>query len=119
MAEGLAREVLPADFQIQSAGSFPSSVHPTAIEVMKEVGIDISSQHSKGAHSIDPDSVDLIITLCAEEVCPTSLSQGKQKLHWPMPDPVSASTYDDPLSGWRRVRDEIRKKLEELNKSLE
>ena len=70
MAEGLARELLGADVRVMSAGSKPTTPNPLAIEVMAEAGIDISGQHSKSVDSIDPESVDTVVTLCAEEVCP-------------------------------------------------
>ncbi|WP_394366778.1 arsenate reductase ArsC [Mesoterricola silvestris] len=90
MAEGLARQLFPG-WRIQSAGSRPSQVNPYAIEVLAEQGIDATSRTSKSVQDIDPASVDLVITLCAEEVCPLFL--GKiEKLHWPIPDPAS----DDP-----------------------
>src|SRR5688572_20610946 len=70
MAEGLARSMLGAGVQVQSAGSKPSRVNPYAVEVMREIGIDIEGHFSKSVDDIDPASVDTVITLCAEEVCP-------------------------------------------------
>ena len=58
---------------VASAGSMPSRVNPYAIEVMKEIGIDLGSHHSKSVDDVDPASVDTVITLCAEEVCPVFL----------------------------------------------
>ena len=90
MGEGLARKMFPG-FRIRSAGSRPSQVDPYAIEVLAEVGIDATTHRSKHVQEIDPASMDLVITLCAEEVCP--LFQGHaERLHWPIPDPAS----DDP-----------------------
>lgn len=113
MAEGLARQMLP-DLRIQSAGSRPSRVNPYAIEVLAEQGIDIFTQTSKSVQDIDPATVDLVITLCAEEVCPLFLGQA-ERLHWPIPDPAS----DDPSlmpeqlrERFRAGRDEIRRRLE-------
>lgn len=115
MAEGLARKIFP-DFRIQSAGSRPSRVNPHAIEVLAEAGIDIAAQTSKSVETIDPASVDLVITLCAEEVCPLFLGKA-ERLHWPIPDPASddpALTPDDLRRRFRAGRDEIRRRLETL-----
>ncbi|MEX0707207.1 MAG: arsenate reductase ArsC [Woeseia sp.] len=117
MAEGLAREMLPNDVTVLSAGSQPASVNPHAIEAMAEIGIDISSHRSKSVDDIDTGKIDLVVTLCAEEVCPV-LPGRVRRLHWPIPDPAS----DDPSldSGKMRARfaearDTIRRKLESLD----
>jgi arsenate reductase len=119
MAEGLARMMFGDRVQVQSAGSQPSRVNPYAIEVMKEIGADLSSQTSKSVDTIDPASVDVVITLCAEEVCPVFLGKAR-RLHWPIPDPAS----DDPtltrerlLDRFRTARDTIRDQLEAFGAS--
>ena len=86
MAEGLARDVFGDAVRVQSAGSEPSRVHPFAIDVMAELDIDLRAHSSKSVETIDPESVDLVITLCAEEVCPMFLASA-QRLHWPLQDP--------------------------------
>ena len=83
MAEGLAREIFGDRVPVQSAGSEPSFVNPYALEVMREVDIDLGTHHSKSVQTIDPASVDTVITLCAEEVCPVFLGKAK-RLHWPI-----------------------------------
>jgi len=88
MAEGLARAVFGDRAIVSSAGSAPSQVNPVAVEVMTEGGIDISSQQSTSVSEIDTSSVDLVITLCAEEVCPI-LPGNVKRLHWPIADPAS------------------------------
>jgi arsenate reductase len=88
MAEALARSLLGGEAVVASAGSRPSRVNPYAIEVMNEVGIDIGSNRSKSVDEIDPANVDIVITLCAEEVCPVFLGTAK-RIHWPIPDPAS------------------------------
>jgi len=114
MAEGLARAFLGKGTSVQSAGSHPTQVNPLAIQVMAEIGIDISSQRSKSVDEIDPDSFDFVITLCAEEVCPSSF-ENKKKLHWGLSDPaVVQGTPELKLKAFRLVRDQIRKKLEDL-----
>lgn len=119
MAEGLARHIFGAKARVQSAGSKPSRVNPYAIEVMKELGIDLASHTSKSVEKIDPATVDTVITLCAEEVCPVFLAQVR-RLHWPIPDPASddpSLTPDELRSRFRTARDEIRRRLEELFRS--
>jgi arsenate reductase (thioredoxin) len=86
MAEGLARRQFGTDVEVLSAGSRPSRVNPYAIEAMSEIGIDIRGHHSKSVDDVDTGSVDLVITLCAEEACPI-LPGRVQRLHWPSPDP--------------------------------
>lgn len=116
IAEGLARNIFGSRVRIQSAGSRPSRVNPYAIEVMQEVGIDLGSHHSKSVDTIDPASVDLVITLCAEEVCPVFLGHVR-RLHWPIADPASddpALTPDDLRARFRAARDHIRARLEAL-----
>jgi len=89
-------------------------MNPYAIEVIEEAGIDPTAQHSKSVDSIDPDSVDLVVTLCAEEVCPLFLANAKH-LHWPIPDPASPDLSiprPSMLERFRAARDTIREKLE-------
>ena len=116
MAEGFARRVAPEDVRIHSAGTEPKTVHPLAIQVMKEVGIDISNQQSKGLEAIPLDKIDLAVTLCGEaaESCPT-LSTKTERLRWPLPDPAQANGNEEVvLKTFREVRDEVRRKVEKL-----
>lgn len=113
MAEGLARQIFGDRAVVQSAGSQPSRVNPYAIEVVREVGIDLSRHASKSVDSIDPASIDTVITLCAEEVCPVFLGQARRH-HWPIPDPASpdpAIPRDEMLRRFRTARDTLRGKL--------
>jgi len=117
MAEGLAKHLFGEKHTIQSAGSNPSRVHPDAIHVMQEIGIDISQQTSKSVRSIDLSKIDLVITLCADEVCPIVPSKAK-KLHWPLPDPIGySSTDEEQLENFRKVRDLLWKKLNQQKKT--
>jgi arsenate reductase len=114
MAEGLGREILGDRASVQSAGSEPSVVNPYAVEVMNEIGIDLRTHHSKSVETIDPATVDTVITLCAEEVCPVFLG-GARRLHWPIPDPASKDATiprEEMLARFRRARDEIRRRIE-------
>ncbi|MCU0655943.1 MAG: VOC family protein [Polyangiaceae bacterium] len=121
MAEGLARQLLGDRVAVQSAGSEPSVVHPLAIEVMGELGIDLASHRSKSVQSIDPTPVDLVVTLCAEEVCPAFLGAAR-RLHWPIPDPASKDPslpQDELRTRFRTARDQILARLEILQALLE
>src|SRR5437660_1784371 len=91
MAEGLARALFGDAARVQSAGSRPSRVNPYAVAVMAELGIDLTVHTSKSVDTIDPRTVDTVVTLCAEEVCPVLLGAAR-RLHWPIDDPAS----DDP-----------------------
>ena len=121
MAEGLARHLFPKDAKIASAGSKPTKPHECAIKAMAEVGIDITGHTSKSVDDIDREIPWTIITLCAEEVCPTFLSHPQASdqanprvhLHWPMPDPAGVKgSHDEQLNSFRTVRHLIRDKLE-------
>jgi len=114
IAEGLARKIFGDSATVQSAGSQPSRVNPYAIAVMSEVGVDLTTHTSKAVDTIDPASVDTVITLCAEEVCPVFLGSAR-RLHWPIPDPASSDPAvppDEMLRRFRSARDEIRAKLD-------
>jgi arsenate reductase len=114
IAEGLARQMFGDRVIIQSAGSQPSHVNPYAIEVMREAGIDLASHTSKSVDTIDPAGVDVVITLCAEEICPVFLGKVR-RIHWPIPDPASddpSLTRDALLSRFRSARETLRGKLE-------
>lgn len=111
MAEGLARALAPRGTAIASAGSAPGSLHPMAVTAMRELGIDISEQFSKGIEQVDLDRFGSAVTLCAEESCPTPGIE--DRLHWPVDDPASSSgSAEEQLGAFRRVRDEIRARLQ-------
>ena len=115
MAEGLARARFGARVRVTSAGSSPTSVHPLAIAALDEIGIDISGQGSTSVEAIDPASIGVVVTLCAEEVCP-ALPGRVRRLHWPMPDPAGAAGSDaERLERFRSVRDEIARRLADLD----
>jgi arsenate reductase len=111
MAEGIARSLARAGTRISSAGSQPSQVNPLAIRALDEIGVDIRGHHSKSVDTIDPGDVDVVITLCAEEVCPVFLGKAR-RYHWGLPDPAHAgSTEEERLRAFRDVRDELRRRL--------
>ena len=116
MAEGLARKLFGDRIRVQSAGSTPSRVNPYALEAMREVGVDLTTHSSKAVDTVDPTSVDTVITLCAEEVCPVFLGKAR-RLHWPIQDPASDDptlSRDEMLTRFRSARDQIHGRLEVL-----
>lgn len=121
MAEGLARRLFGPTAQIESAGSQPSKLNQFAVQALQEIGIDISKHYSKSTNDLSPGflvNLEYVITLCADEVCPTLVSKGK-KLHWPFPDPAGKGGTDaEQLQRFRDVRDAIAKKLEEFKNDV-
>jgi arsenate reductase len=117
MAEGLARARFGERVRVQSAGSDPSRVNPYAIQAMAEIGVDISGHSSKSVQTIDPASIDLVVTLCAEEVCPLFLGAAR-RLHWPIPDPDrkhETLTDEQRLEHFRVAREQLRQRIEQLD----
>ena len=114
MAEGFARELGKGIIEACSAGLTPTgTVHPRAIAVMKEVGIDISGQKSKEIDTELLNKMDVVITVCgnAEESCPWTPTEIK-RIHWPIKDPVGATgTEEEMMNEFRRARDEIRERI--------
>jgi arsenate reductase (thioredoxin) len=111
MAEGVLRAAAGDLREVQSAGSKPAGyVHPKAIQVMKEIGIDISAHTSKHMNEFLPRKVATVITVCgnADQACPMFPGQ-VNRYHWGFDDPAHASGSDDEVLGeFRRVRDQIR-----------
>jgi arsenate reductase len=111
MAEGIARSLASKDVEISSAGSKPWKVNPFAIRALDEIGIDIRGHRSKSVDEIDPGDIDMVITLCAEEVCPVFLGKAR-RIHWGLPDPAGAgATDEEQLQAFRNVRDELLRRL--------
>lgn len=113
MAEGLINQDLQGEVQAFSAGVRATRVNPRAIQVMAELGIDISGQRSKSLDEFMQDKFDLAITLCdqAQRECPMFLAADRL-LHMGFPDPAKATgTEEEILSEFRKVRDEIRQKM--------
>lgn len=114
MAEGLAKHLFGSKAKILSAGSEPSKINPFAVQAMRDIGIDISSQHSKPIAEALSDDIDLVVTLCADEVCPVVPGSTK-KAHWPFSDPVSATGSEaEMLQNFATIRDQIKRKLLEF-----
>lgn len=111
MAEGLLRAKARDRFEVFSAGTHPKGLHPRSIDAMNEVGIDISRQQSKDVSVYANDKFDYVITVCdrAKQACP--VFPGAEPIHWGFDDPADAPA-DRQLETFRRVRDEIRQRLD-------
>jgi len=113
MAEGLLRHDGGDAFVVESAGLEPSFVRPEAIEAMREIGIDISGQHSKSLDKFTGQPFDYVITVCdnANQNCPI-FSGAKRRIHWSVEDPASVGgTEETRLKAFRIARDDLRKRL--------
>jgi arsenate reductase len=109
MAEGYLRHLGGDEFNAQSAGLEPSILNPLAVEVMREVGIDISAQHSKDVVGFLGQHFPYLITVCdrARDRCPIFPGICFRE-HWPIDDPAQAEgTHTERMEAFRRVRDEI------------
>jgi arsenate reductase len=115
MAEGILRTAGGDLLDVHSAGSNPSGyVHPLAIKVMAEIGIDISGHSSKHMNEFLERGVHTVITVCgnADQACPMYPGQ-MARHHWGFDDPAHAEgTEEEQLAVFRRVRDEIKKVFE-------
>lgn len=115
LAEGILRAAAGDAIRVASAGSKPAGhVHPLAIQVMQEIGIDISGHRSKHLDEFLDQSVETVITVCgnADQACPLFPGQVNRH-HWGFDDPAHATgTEEEKLAVFRRVRDEIRRVFE-------
>ena len=115
LAEGILRAAVEGAADVASAGSDPAGyVHPMAVEVMKEIEIDISAHTSKHLDKFLQREVHTVITVCgnADQACPIFPGQA-EKHHWPFDDPAKATGSEEEIRAvFRRVRDEIRAKFE-------
>lgn len=115
MAEGILRVAAGDLLNVQSAGSNPAGyVHPLAIKAMAEIGIDLSTHHSKHMNEFLDQDVETVITVCgnADQACPMFPGQ-MNRYHWGFDDPAHATgSEDEQMEMFRRVRDEIRRVFE-------
>jgi len=114
MAEGLLRALGGTEFDAYSAGTVATSVRPEAIEVMREIGIDISGQRSKTLERYIGESFDEVITVCddAKDACPV-FPRARHQRHWSIPDPSAVAGGDEKrLAAFRSARDELRVRIE-------
>ena len=116
MAEGLLRDDAGSRFEVESAGTHPTRVRAEAIEVMREIGIDITSHRSKSVVEFDGQHFDVVITVCdhANETCPI-FPGTPARIHWSVPDPAAVEgDRTTRLEAFRRVRDALRVSLAEF-----
>lgn len=117
MAEGYLASFDPR-LSVHSAGTRPSQrVHPLAVRVMDEAGIDLSSHHPKSVDRFLAEPFDFVITVCdnAKETCPVFIGKVRRRLHIGFDDPAGATgTPEEVLGVFRRVRDEIRRDFHRL-----
>jgi arsenate reductase len=109
MAEGLLRQVAGTRFDVSSAGTHPKALNVQAVETMREIGIDISSQRSKSVAELPADHFDYVITVCdnARESCPHFPSSAA-RLHWSIKDPAEVrGSAEVRRRAFRRVREEL------------
>ena len=110
MAEGFLRNLAGNRFEVFSAGTNPKGLHPRTVEVMKEIGIDVSRQTSKDVKQLLQEKFDYVITVCdrARQQCP--VFPGAEPIHWGFDDPAEAPA-EKQLEAFRRVRNEIQQRL--------
>jgi arsenate reductase (thioredoxin) len=120
MAEGFLKS-LDQNLEVYSAGTHPAlHISPRAIQVMKEIGIDISGEHPKSVDQFLNDSFDYVITVCdhAKEICPIFSGEVLHRIHIGFDDPADAAgTEEEVRAVFCCVRDEIKEKIFELYQS--
>jgi len=115
MAEGIGRRLVRADIEVFSAGTSPVGVHPRALEVLAETGVDTAGLRSKGLDEV-PSAPDLVVTLCPDAATRCSpFPAPTEVLHMPVDDPAGAKgTDEEVLDVFRSARDEIERRLSTL-----
>ena len=112
MAEGFLRTFAGERFEVQSAGTKATTIHPLAVRAMRELGIDISGQRSKSIDDVG-EGWDVVVTVC-DANCPIPPRSGL-KLRWSFPDPALAGGDEEQrLAAFRTVRDGIQKRVRSL-----
>lgn len=117
IAEGIMNHIYHDKYEAHSAGTKPTQVNPLAVRVMKEIGVDISSQKSKRIREFDGQEFDYVVTLCsdAEDICP--FFPGKEHMHRGFEDPAQAMGSDEEkLNRFTKIRNEINQWIEETFK---
>ncbi len=110
LAEAIARHLASPGVTVLSAGSEPAFVRPQAVQVLEEAGISTQGLVSKAVDDIDTTGVEVVVTLCADEVCPAYLGT-VQRLHWGLSDPAKVEPADKKRDAFRAVRDELIERL--------
>ena len=120
MAEGILRSMDENSFEVFSAGSHPSKLHPASVVVMNEIGIDISHHKSESIDDYINSGIDIVITVCdnAQKFCPTFPGEVKQ-IHWSIDDPFRGWDYDESqIDSFRDTRQKINDRIKDFLKSL-
>lgn len=119
MAEGLLRAMSDGQLTVKSAGSIPSVVHPQAIRIMDDMGINIQDQYSKGFDDVLDESFDVIITVCdhAREVCPT-FPYDAQHIHWGLSDPASIKDQEEQHRAFAETAQRLQIRIEYFLQTL-
>ncbi len=117
MAEGLLKSLYGEYYDVKSAGNDPSTLSPYAVQIMAEIGVDISKYRSKSLKEFEGVEFDYIVTVCGVgEACPVFLG-GKKYLHEPFEDPASINgTEYNKIIAFRRIRDELKVWIEKIFK---
>jgi arsenate reductase (thioredoxin) len=117
MAEGLLRAQGGAVYDVFSAGTEPRVVHPLAIKVMREIGIDVSDHRAKSLEAFrDQPPMDLVVTVCDEaaEACPY-FPNARHQVHWGFPDPSRVEgSEEERLAAFRHIRDLIATRIRQF-----
>ncbi|MBI4041161.1 MAG: arsenate reductase ArsC [Deltaproteobacteria bacterium] len=119
MAEGFSKKHAPKGTKIWSAGVEAHGLNPRAVQVMKEVGVNISGQCSKTVDSISKEEIDTVITVCghANETCPAFMGE-VTRVHWEIEDPVKAQgSEDEILKVFRKIRDQLELRVKNFFKA--
>ncbi len=120
MAEGWLRHLSAGRVEAASAGTEPRGLHPLAVRVMAERGVDISRQRSKHLSELQGIRFDWVVTVCdrARQTCP--VFPGARAVHWDLPDPAEAEGSEEEVAeAFRRVRDDLARRVAELWEDLE
>ena len=113
MAEGLLRHLAGDKFEVYSAGSHPSHLHPASIAVMAEWGIDIARHTAEPIDDYLETGIDIVITVCdnAQQICPTFPGNVK-RIHWGLDDPYHGwGAKPEDLLPYREIRDELKDRI--------
>ncbi len=116
MAEGFARSFASSNVNVYSAGLGPKGLNPYAVDVMGELGIDITTQKTRVFDKIPVNKIDTVITLSSDaDPLPKKLNKKATQIHWPLTDPTAATGSDAEVKkAFRSVRDEIRNRVQVL-----
>ena len=113
MAEGLLRHMAGDKFEVYSAGSHPSRLHPASVAVMAEWNIDITHHSSEPINDYLETGIDIVITVCdnAQQICPTFPGNVK-RIHWGLDDPYHGwGAEPEDLLPYREIRDELKDRI--------